>query len=65
MHFFTSVLLASLLFSSLVSLPTHSGYQTSQSLDTPQTHLVQKRGQPKHRGSGRRELVSLSEMRIS
>lgn len=64
MHFFTSILLASLLLTGLATLPTHSDYASTQNLHTEQSYLVQKTRQPKHRGSGRREIVGLMDVHI-
>ncbi|MDX2230076.1 MAG: hypothetical protein NW220_10585 [Leptolyngbyaceae cyanobacterium bins.349] len=65
MNLFTSALLASLLLTFATVLPTAQAQTSSQDTLNWQTHLVQKRGQPKHRGSGRRELVSFTELFVS
>jgi len=62
MRLLTSVLLASMLLTNLLAVPATPVSHTAQEPGVWQTHLVQKRGQTKHRGSGRRELVSLTDV---
>lgn len=64
MHLFTSLLLTSLVLTGVVALPASA---TPISFDAPhgQTHLVQKRSQPKHRGSGRIEWVTFVDAPIA
>ncbi|MDX2241771.1 MAG: hypothetical protein NW224_13885 [Leptolyngbyaceae cyanobacterium bins.302] len=64
MHLFTSVLLTTLLLGLSVLFPEAVAYKSSQDVLTWETHLVQKRRQPKHRGSGRRDLVHLADATI-
>jgi hypothetical protein len=61
MNLFTSALLAGLLLTMTTVLPATPADQPSQIALGRQSHLVQKGGQPRHRGSGRRELVSFAE----
>ncbi len=65
MHLFTSLCLTSLFLTGVVTLPVNSAAQTSFNSTTGQTHLVQKRGQPKHRGSGRIEWVTFVDAPIA
>lgn len=64
MYLFTSVLFTALLFGLSVLLPETISLKSAQTVFTWETHLVQKRGQPKHRGSGRRDLVHLADALI-
>lgn len=73
MHLLTSTLLASVLltFSVMVpsvtaQLPSHhpSGWQLAPAPQIAPMHVVKGR-QPKHRGSGRRELASCVEISLS
>ena len=61
MRLFTSTLLTGLLLSCLVVLPGTQSSAVAQNTFDGQTYLVQKRIPPKHRGSGRRELVGLTD----
>lgn len=65
MHLFTSLLLTGLFLTGVVSLPVNSAAQPPFDATSGQTHLVQKRGQSKHRGSGRIEWVTFVDAPIS
>lgn len=60
MRLLSSTLLVSLLLTGFAAHSVPQTPQVAQNIVTWQAHLVQQEGQPKHRGSGRRELISLS-----
>ncbi|EKQ69791.1 hypothetical protein OsccyDRAFT_2436 [Leptolyngbyaceae cyanobacterium JSC-12] len=70
MDFLTSTLLAGVLLTISVMIPpataqplsaNRSAWQLSPVVDVAPMHVVKTGGQPKHRGSGRRELVNFVE----
>lgn len=64
MHLFTALLLSSVLLPGWLMLPSFNA-ALPQSETSEVTHLVQKGKKVKHRGSGRREFVQVSETLIS
>jgi len=59
MRLLPSILLACLLLTGFVTQPGSQSFHT-QDPSTLQAHFMQQDGQPKHRGSGRRELYELA-----